>query len=47
MVETNLYYYDYIDGIAEGASPDPGVTEAEIFMFLALTILMQNGVREK
>jgi len=38
VVETNRYCHDYIDGLDEGPSPEPHVTEAEMFLFLALTI---------
>jgi len=43
MVETNHYYQDYIDR----PSPEPDVTEAEMFVFLELTIQMGHGVRDK
>src|SRR5215510_7965629 len=32
VVETNRYYHDYIDGLDDGPSPDPDVTEAEMFV---------------
>ena len=38
VVETNRYYQDYIDGLDDGPCPEPDVTEAEMFAFLALTI---------
>jgi hypothetical protein len=44
VVETNCYY-DYIDGLDDGPSPD--VPEAEMFVFLALTIQMGHGIRDK
>ena len=47
MVETNHYYHDYIDGLDGGPSPEPDVTEAEMFVFLALTIQMGHGIRDK
>ena len=37
VVETNRYYYDHLD---QGPSPQPDVTEAEMRVFLALTISM-------
>jgi len=46
-VETNRYYHDYIDRLDDGLSPEPDVTEAEMFVFLALTIQMGHGVRDK
>ena len=46
-VETNCYYQDYIDRLDDGLSPDPDVTEAEMFVFLALTIQMGHGIRDK
>ena len=47
VVETNRYYQDYIDRLDDGPSPEPDVTEAEMFVFLALTIHMGHGVRDK
>ena len=46
-VETNRYYHDYIDRLHDEPSPEPDVTEAEIFVFLALTMQMGHGVRNK
>jgi len=36
-----------IDRLDNGPSPEPHVTEADMFMFLALTIQMGHGVRDK
>ena len=47
LVETNRYYDDNIDRLDVGPSPEPDVTEAEMFAFLALTIQMGHGVRDK
>jgi len=47
VVETNRYYHDYIDRLDDGPSPEPDVTEAEMFVFLALTIQMGHGIRDK
>ena len=47
VVETNCYYHHYIDRLDDGPSPEPDVTEAEMFVFLALTIQMGHGVRDK
>ena len=47
MVETNCYYRYYIDRLDDGPSPEPDVTEAEMFVFLALTIQVGHGIREK
>jgi len=47
VVETNRYYHNYIDRLDDGPSPEPDVTEAEIFVFLALTIQMGHSVRDK
>ena len=43
VVETNRYY----DRLDDGPSPEPDVTEAEMFVFLALTVHMGHGVREE
>ena len=47
VVKTNCYCHDYIDTLDNGPSPEPDVTEAEMFVFLALTIQMGHGVRDK
>ena len=48
-MQTNYYYYyySYIDRLDNGPPPEPGVTEAEMFGFLALTIQMGHGIRDK
>jgi hypothetical protein len=33
VVETNSCYHDYIDRLDNGPSPEPSVTEADIFVF--------------
>jgi len=38
VLETNRYYQDYKDGFDDGPCPEPDVTEAEMFVFLALTV---------
>jgi len=40
VLETNCYYHDYTDRLDDGPSPEPDVTEAEMFVFLALPIKM-------
>ena len=49
VMQTNYYYYyySYIDRLDNGPPPEPGVTEAEMFGFLALTIQMGHGIRDK
>jgi len=47
VVETNRYYQDYIDRLDDGPSPEPNITEAKTFVFLAMTIQMGHGVRDK
>jgi len=47
VVETNRYYHDYLDRLDDGPSPDPDITETEMFVFLALTIQMRHGIRDK
>jgi len=47
VVETNHYYRDYLDRLDDGPCPDPDVTEAKMFVFLASTIQMGHGVRDK
>jgi hypothetical protein len=47
VVETNIYYHDHLDRLDEGPSPLPDVTEAEMLVFLALTIQMRHCIRDK
>ena len=47
MLETNRYYHDYIDRLDDGPSPEPDLTGSELFVFLALTIQMGHGIRNK
>jgi hypothetical protein len=47
LVEANCYYHNYIDRLHGGLSPEPEVTETEMFVFLVLTIQMGHGVRDK
>jgi len=46
-VAENSYYHDYIDRLDNGPSPEPDITEAEMFVFLAVTIQMGHGIRDK
>jgi len=46
-VKTNHYYHDYIDRLDNEPSPEPDATEVEMFVFLALTIQMGHGRRDK
>ena len=48
-VETNHYYHDYVDRLHERRFPEPDVPEAEMFVFLAVTIRVQmcHGVRDE
>jgi hypothetical protein len=47
VVETNRYYHDHLDRLDQGPSPQPDVTEAEMRVFLALTISMGHCIRDK
>jgi len=47
VVETNCYYQDYIDRLYDGPSPELDITEAKMFVFLALTTQMGYGIRVK
>jgi len=38
VVETNSYYHQFLDNFEDGPSPQREVTEAEMFLFLALTL---------
>ena len=43
VVEPNRYYHDYLDRLDDGPSPDPDVTEAEMFVFLRLHIYFSQA----
>ena len=45
MVKINCYYHHYIDRLDDGHSPEPDITEAEMFAFLAL--MLGHGIRDK
>jgi hypothetical protein len=49
LVETDCYYHNYITRLDDdnGPSTEPDVTDAEVFVFLALTIQMEHGIRDK
>jgi hypothetical protein len=47
LVETNRYYHDHLDRHDEAPSPLPDVTDAEMLVFLAITILMGHDLRDK
>jgi hypothetical protein len=47
VVETNRYYYHYLDTLDQVPSPVPDITEAEMFVFLAVTIQMGHCLRER
>ena len=47
MVETNCYYHDYINRLDDGPFPEPDITDAKMFVFVALTMQMGHGVRDK
>ena len=47
VVETNCYYHDYTDRLDDGPYPEPDVTEAKMFVFLALTMEMGQGIRNE
>jgi hypothetical protein len=37
-METNRYYHGHLDRIYDGSSPVPDVSEAEMLVFLVVTI---------
>jgi hypothetical protein len=47
VVETNRYYHQYLDNIDEGLSPQHDVTEAEMFVFLAVTLQMGHTILDR
>jgi len=40
-------YHDYKDRLDNGPSPEPDITHAKMLVFLALTIQMGHGIRDK
>jgi hypothetical protein len=47
VVQTNRYYHDYTDRLDNGPSPEPVITEAEMFVFLSLATKMGHGIMDK
>ena len=47
VVETNHYYHQFLDNFEDGPSPQCEVTEAEMFVFLALTLQMGHTVQDR
>ena len=47
VVETNRYYHDHLERLDEGHLLQPDVTEAEMLVFLAVTIKMGHCIWEK
>jgi hypothetical protein len=47
VVENNRYYHNHIDRLNEGPSPLPDITEAEMRVFLAMTIQMGHCIRDR
>jgi hypothetical protein len=47
VVETNRHYHDHLVRLDKGPSPLPDVTEAEMFVFLAITIQMGHRIQDK
>jgi len=44
VVKTNRYYHDHLDRLDQGPLPQPDVTQAEMRVFLALTISMGHCI---
>jgi hypothetical protein len=47
VVETNRHYHDYVDRLEAAPSPKADITEAEMGVFLALTMQMAHCLRDK
>jgi len=45
VVETNCYYHQFFENSDDGHSPEREVTEAEMFVFLVLTLQMGQTVQ--
>jgi hypothetical protein len=46
VVETNRYYRGCMDSLDKGPSPQPDVTDAKMFLFLAKTLQMGYCLQE-
>jgi hypothetical protein len=46
-MDTDRYYHDHLDRVDERPSPLPDVTEAVMFLFLAITIQMGHDLRDR
>jgi hypothetical protein len=47
VADTNRYYHDHPDRLDQGPSPQPDVTEAEIHVFLAITISIGHCILDE
>jgi hypothetical protein len=47
VVETDRYYHWCMDSLDDGPSPQPDVTEAKMFVFLAITIQMGHCLQDQ
>jgi len=47
VVETNRYYHQFLENSDDGPSPTRDMTEAEMFVFLALTLQMGHTVQDR
>jgi len=47
FVETNRYYYQFLENSDDGHCPESEVTEVEMFSFLALTLQMGHTVQDR
>ena len=47
VVETNRYYHDHLDRLDKGPLPLPDVTEADMLVFLTITIQMGHCIWDK
>jgi hypothetical protein len=46
VVQTNQYYYHYLDTLDSGPSPVLDMTEREMYVFLALTMQMRHYIQD-
>ena len=47
VVETNRYYHQFLDSFEDGPSPQRDVAEAEMFLYLVLTLQMGHTVQDR
>jgi hypothetical protein len=45
--ETNRYYHQYLETVAEGCSPLPNITKPEMYLFVSIIVQMGPDQRDR